>query len=297
MPVLEYATADVFTDRHFGGNPLAVVLDGRGLAETTMQAIAREFNYSETTFVLPPDDARHTARVRIFTPGGELPFAGHPTIGTAYILACLDRLGSAVDIIFEEQVGPVPVSIERDGDGRVLACTLTTALAPTRLETIDDRSSVAAMLGLTPESVVAEPQVWSCGVPFLVVPLSGVAQLAAARLDHERWQALLAQRSSQKVYLVARAGTDCWRVRMFAPGLGVAEDPATGGAAAALAGWLAARFAGPAARRWTLLQGQEIGRPSTLVLSYEQAGDQARRVRVGGQSVLVARGTLALPGD
>jgi trans-2,3-dihydro-3-hydroxyanthranilate isomerase len=297
MPVLEYATADVFTDRHFGGNPLAVVLDGHGLAATTMQAIAREFNYSETTFVLPPDDARHTARVRIFTPGGELPFAGHPTIGTAYILATLDRLGSAVDIVFEEQVGPVPVSLERDGDGRVLACTLTTALAPTRLETIDDRSGVAAMLGLTPESVVDEPQVWSCGVPFLVVPLSGVTPLAAARLDHERWQALLAQRSSQKVYLAARAGTDCWRVRMFAPGLGVAEDPATGGAAAAFAGWLAAQFAGSGVRRWTLLQGQEIGRPSTLVLSYEQVGDQARRVRVGGQSVLVARGTLALPDD
>lgn len=297
MPVLEYATADVFTDRHFGGNPLAVVLDGRGLAETTMQAIAREFNYSETTFVLPPDEARHAARVRIFTPGGELPFAGHPTIGTAYILAVLDRLGSAVDIVFEEQVGPVPVSIERDGNGRVQACTLTTALAPTRLETIDDRGGVAAMLGLTPESVVAEPQVWSCGVPFLVVPLAGVAQLAAARLDRERWQALLEKRSSQKVYLAARAGTDCWRVRMFAPGLGVAEDPATGGAAAAFAGWLAAHFPGSGLRRWTLLQGQEIGRPSTLVLSYEQAGDQAHRVRVGGQSVLVARGTLALPDD
>jgi trans-2,3-dihydro-3-hydroxyanthranilate isomerase len=297
MPLLEYATADVFTDRHFGGNPLAVVLDGRGLAQTTMQAIAREFNYSETTFVLPPDDARHAARVRIYTPGGELPFAGHPTIGTAFILATLGRLGSATEIVFEEQVGPVPVSIERDANGRVRDCTLTTALAPTRIESVDDRSRVAAMLGLTPESVVAEPQVWSCGVPFLVVPLGGVAQLAAARLDGERWQTLLATRTSQKVYLAARAGSDCWRVRMFAPGLGVAEDPATGGAAAALAGWLAAHFAGSASRRWTLLQGQEIGRPSTLVLSYEQVGDTACRVRVGGQSVLVARGMLELPGD
>jgi trans-2,3-dihydro-3-hydroxyanthranilate isomerase len=293
MRRLEYCTADVFTDRVFGGNPLAVVLDGRGLDAATMQSIAREFNYSETTFVLPPDDGAHAARVRIFTPGGELPFAGHPTVGTAFALATLGRLGpDARDIVLEEAIGPVPVRIDRAADGRVQRCTLTAAQAPQFVEALDDRDAVAAMLAL-PAAAVAAAEVWSCGVPFLVVPVADVATLAAARLDLGRWEALLAPRSTQKVYPVARDGAG-WRVRMFAPGLGVPEDAATGSAAAALAGWLARTVPGSGPRQWTIDQGEAIGRPSVITLSYEQTGETATQVRVGGAAVMVAQGTLTL---
>jgi len=291
----EYCTLDVFTERRFGGNPLAVVLDARGIDDATMQSVAREFNYSETTFVLPPADTAHAARVRIFTPGGELPFAGHPTVGTAFALASLGRIGNGVrDIVFEEGVGPVPVSIDRRADGSIDACTLTTAQPPEWVETIEDRAGAAAMLGLAANAVPSRPEVWSCGVPFLVVPLASVDALSAARLDLERWQALLGGRSTQKVYPVARSGDASWRVRMFAPGLGVAEDPATGSAAAALAGWLARHSASEGPQHWEILQGVEIGRPSAIALSYDQSGAAAGRVRVGGRAVIVARGTLSL---
>lgn len=290
----EYCTLDVFTDRRFGGNPLAVVVDARGIDDATMQSIAREFNYSETTFVLPPTDPAHTARIRIFTPGGELPFAGHPTVGTAFALASLGRIATDIrDIVFEEGIGPVPVSIERGSGGSVSRCTLTTALQPTFIESID-QNEAAAMLGLVHDAVTSLPEVWSCGVPFLIIPLAGIEELTAARLDLPRWLELLDRRSTQKVYPVARAGSNSLRVRMFAPGLGVPEDPATGSAAAALAGWLARHFGADGPQRWQILQGGEIGRPSTIALDYEQTGRSASRVRVGGCAVLLARGTLSI---
>jgi trans-2,3-dihydro-3-hydroxyanthranilate isomerase len=291
---LEYCTLDVFTDRRFGGNPLAVVLDARSLDDATMQAVAREFSYSETTFVLPPADPAHAARVRIFTPGGELPFAGHPTVGTAFALATLGRIAPEIgEIVFEERIGPVPVSIERNGDGTVSRCTLTTAQQPALIEPVD-AGEVAAMLGLARDAVQSTPEVWSCGVPFLLVPLTGIEQLSAARLDLARWRTLLDRRSTQKVYPVAPAGTSWLRVRMFAPGLGVPEDPATGSAAAALAGWLARQTGREGRQTWEILQGEEIGRPSTITLEFERSEGTAERVRVGGRAVMVARGTLLL---
>jgi len=288
----EYCTLDVFTDQRFGGNPLAVVLDARGIDDATMQSIAREFNYSETTFVLPPSDPAHAARVRIFTPGGELPFAGHPTVGTAFALASLGRIAQDIrDLVFEEGIGPVPVSIERRGDGSVSRCTLTTAQQPTFIEAID-RSEAAAMLGLAHDAVPSPPEVWSCGVPFLVVPLAGIDELSTARLDLPRWRELLEHRCTQKVYPVARAGSNSLRVRMFAPGLGVPEDPATGSAAAALSGWLARHYGSDGPQHWQILQGEEIGRPSIIALDYDQRGGSAARVRVGGSAVMLAHGTL-----
>ena len=296
MAAYEYCTADVFTNRLFGGNPLAVVLDALDLDDARMLAIAREFGYSETTFVLPPDDARHTARVRIFTPGGELPFAGHPTVGTAFVLAHTGRIDAGEQrIVFEEGVGPVPVDIERGSDGLPTRCTLTAAQAPERLGTIADRAALAAMLGLPAGAVAADAEAWSCGVPFLVVPLARVDDVAAVRFDTAAWQALLGGFVTRKVYVAARANESVWRTRMFAPEIGVAEDPATGSAAAAFAGWLA-QHAGDAegSQRWRILQGVEMGRPSEIALSYTQAGPRAQQVQVGGASVLVARGTLML---
>lgn len=296
MTTYEYCTADVFTDRLFGGNPLAVVLDAKGLDDAHMQAIAREFNYSETTFVLPPDDVRHTARVRIFTPGGELPFAGHPTVGTAFVLAHIGRIDAGVcRIVFEEGVGPVPVDIERGADGRPTRCTLSVAQEPQLCGRVADHTALAAMLGLPASAVAGDAEAWSCGVPFLVVPLARVEDLSAARLVDGQWQSLLRDCVTRKVYVVARSGATGWRARMFAPEVGVAEDPATGSAAAAFAGWLVQHASSADGnQRWQILQGVEMGRPSELALSYTQSAGRALQVQVGGASVLVMRGTLTL---
>lgn len=288
-----YVTCDVFTDTAFQGNPLAVVLDARGLDSAHMQTIAREFNLSETTFVLPPVDPKNTAQVRIFTPGGELPFAGHPTVGTAFVLATLGLAGSARDrVVLEEGVGPVPVDIEFDSSGtKVARCTLTTPRTPERLATGPARGDVAAMLGLSPADLTQDTEVWSCGVPYLVVPMT-LDALSRAELDLPRWRALLAGAPTREVYPVAAAGDRTWRVRMFAPGHGVAEDPATGSAAAAFAGWLAQREARNGHARWTILQGEEIGRPSRIDLAADVERGAALAVRVGGGAVMVSEGEI-----
>ena len=294
MRQFRYYTCDVFTDRRFGGNPLAVLTDARGLDDATMQAIAREFNYSETTFVTAPVDRRHTARVRIFTPGGELPFAGHPTVGTAFVLSSIGAAPGADEVVFEEGIGPVHVRIDGRG-GQADRCTLTAARLPERIASVNQRARLAAMLGLHAGDVVAPGEVWSCGVAFTVVPLASVDALERARLDRDRWTRLLGEHEGQKVYPVARVDATTWRVRMFAPSVGVAEDPATGSAAAALAGWLAAHKPGASGtRHWRILQGEEIGRPSEIALEADLAGGTPSAVRVGGRCVMVGEGTLRL---
>jgi trans-2,3-dihydro-3-hydroxyanthranilate isomerase len=294
MKTCRFFTCDVFTDTAFSGNPLAVLPDARGLTTAQMQAIAREFNYSETTFVLPPDDARHIARVRIFTPGGELPFAGHPTIGTAFVLATIGAIGADIGaIVFEEGVGPVPVEIVRDGD-RVTHCRLTAARLPEPGPPPPPASALARMLSLADGEVLDGSACWSCGVPFLVVPLAGVEALARCTLDLPIWREVLSDYATQKVYPVARTGAMRWRVRMFAPGVGVAEDPATGSAAAAFAGWLATHA--PQPRDGTLAvrleQGIEMGRPSELQVELDLREGAITAVRVGGAAVMVAEGQL-----
>ncbi|MGZ9030272.1 MAG: PhzF family phenazine biosynthesis protein [Burkholderiaceae bacterium] len=294
MPQFRYYTCDVFTDRPFGGNPLAVLTDARDLDAGTMQAIAREFNFSETAFVCPPADPRHTARLRIFTPGGELPFAGHPTVGAAFVLSSIGATPGASQIVFEEGVGPVHVRVERSG-GQVVRCTLTAGQAPERVAIVNQRIRLAAMLGLDSAELASQAEVWSCGVPFTVIPLASVEALQRARLDHDRWSRLLGEHEGRYVYPVARFDDMTWRVRMFAPSLGVAEDPATGAAAAALAGWLAARQPDASGtRRWRILQGEEIGRRSEIALEVDVANDVATAVRVGGRCVMMTEGTLRL---
>ena len=296
MNHFRYLTCDVFTDRPFCGNPLAVLPDARGLSDAQMQSIAREFNYSETTFVLPADDPRHAARVRIFTPGGELPFAGHPTIGTAFVLATIGAVAADANrIVFEEGVGPVPVEIFRAGD-RITHCRLTTAQLPEQGPPPPSASTLAKMLSLADGEVLDGAACWSCGVPFLVVPVANVGALARCALDLPLWRELLAHYPTQKVYPVARIDLLNWRVRMFAPGLGVAEDPATGSAAASFAGWLAQQLPDP--RDGTLAvrleQGIEMGRPSELHVEFDRAASRITAVRVGGSAVGVAKGTLFL---
>jgi trans-2,3-dihydro-3-hydroxyanthranilate isomerase len=298
-----FVTADVFTSVPFGGNQLAVFPDARGIPEHRLLDVTREFNYSETTFVYPPDDARHARRVRIFTPGGEVPFAGHPTVGTAHALAETGEIpltGELTRIVFEEKVGPVPVSI-RARSGRPEFVQLSVARLPEVGPTPPSRDELARVLGLEVDDLLGgewSPVSMSCGLPFLFVPLHDRSAVARARIRMDAWEATLKDAPVSEVMVFApggeRPGTD-YRARMFAPALSVPEDPATGSACAALGGYLAARDSRrDGTLRWVVEQGFEMGRPSILEVEADVADGDVRAVRVGGSSVLVSEGTMAI---
>ncbi len=304
---IRFLTADVFTDRIFGGNPLAVVPDARGLSAAQMQRVAGEFNLSETAFVLPPDDPAHTRRVRIFTPGAELPFAGHPTVGTAVVLASTGEValdGGEARVVFEEGVGPVPVTIRAEA-GRPLFAQLTAARRPERLDVpVPPPDVLAYALSLLPAEVRAEPdghapEVWTAGVPFLCVPVRDLEALGRARISVD-WEPVAAEMGLREVFVFTTAtGEEAdVRARMFAPGLGIAEDPATGAAASAFAGYLGVRTRlrdGTAC--WVVAQGVEMGRPSRLEVEADKVGGEVVAARVGGTAVLVSEGTMEVPDD
>lgn len=296
-----FHTVDVFTDRAFGGNPLAVFPDGSGLSAPTMQAIARELNLSETTFVLPPETPEGTHRVRIFTPVAELPFAGHPTLGTAFVLAAIGEIaldGPRTRIVFELGVGPVPVVIEAE-DGAPVRTELTTAETPELGPTPAPPAVLAECLGLVAEDLAGEAVTASCGVPFLFVPLRSRDALARARIVTGAWERHLAGSWAPSPFVFTRdtgeEGVDL-RARMFAPGLGVAEDPATGSAVAALAAVVADTEPGaPRLQSWSVRQGVEMGRPSRLALEADVADGRIVAVRVGGDSVRMIDGEMGVP--
>jgi trans-2,3-dihydro-3-hydroxyanthranilate isomerase len=293
-----YCTCDVFTATRFGGNQLAVVLDGQGLSTEQMQTIAREFNYSETTFVLPPDHRAHTARVRIFTPGAEMPFAGHPTVGTAFVLASLGIVGADVnDIVFEENIGAVPVMIERK-DGQVVRCTLTAPKNPWVVTFDFSPSGAAQLLGVSQSQLHATLPMaaMSTGSELLIVPLVDRAALSACRLSTAAWDLASPITRHQQFYPCAiDAARKTAYVRMFAPAHGVLEDPATGSAAATFAGYLAQYIdTQDGDHDWTVIQGVEMGRPSELQLRYTRTGHAASNVRVGGAAVMVMQGELQI---
>ncbi|HLV27470.1 MAG TPA: PhzF family phenazine biosynthesis protein, partial [Gemmatimonadales bacterium] len=270
--LLQYRTADVFTSRAYGGNPLAVILDARGLDSSEMLRIAREFNYSETTFVLPPDDPANACRIRIFTPGGEVPFAGHPTVGTAIVLAHAGAIplgGSETRIVIEEGVGPVPVSI-RARNGIPYFAQLSVAMLP-QVQPLDaDSESIARALGLAPSDLLNgryAPQVVSCGIPFLLVPLRTREAVSRSRVVLHEWEKSLAGTLGSEVMVFALEGEGDADVhsRVFVPGLSVPEDPATGSACAALGGYLAERTPrDDTTLRWTVEQGVEMGRSGRI---------------------------------
>lgn len=296
-----YFLADVFTDRVFGGNPLAVFPDGGRVPAALMPRIARELNLSETVFVLPADDPRHHARLRIFTPGMELPFAGHPTVGAACTLLQSGRIageGGEADVVFEEEVGPIAVTVRRVA-GRCFA-TFTAEGVPEEGPPAPSRAELAELLGLEPEAILdggLEPRAVSCGLPFLFVAVRDRRTLARARLQGTVWERLLADFWAPHVYvLTPDTGREdvAVRARMFAPAMNIAEDPATGAAAAALPGFLTAEMPpGSGTLRWRIEQGVEMGRPSRIEVEADRAPDGITAVRVGGESVLVGRGELA----
>ena len=294
-----YYLCDVFTHTRFGGNQLAVLPQAEGLSSGQMQQVAREFNFSETTFVFPPEEAGHTNKVRIFTPGAEVPFAGHPNIGTAFVLATTGRLGAidtTLTVTFEERAGLVPITIRTRPDQSVW-CELA---APERLslgKTVDIQT-LAAVLSLTADDIATEthlPQVASVGLPFLFVEIRDRATLERVRVNSEKLETLATDSIPSLVHVYTRSeDTDCdIRARMFAPLLGVPEDPATGSANCALAGLLshyAQRSHG--VFDWRIAQGVELGRPSLLEARAEKRAGVVTDTWVGGACVLVGEGWI-----
>jgi trans-2,3-dihydro-3-hydroxyanthranilate isomerase len=298
-----YITVDVFTDRAFGGNPLAVILDAGGLSTAQMQAIASEFNYSETTFVLPPQDSANDARVRIFTVNREIPFAGHPNVGTAFVLAAQAEQPPAQPK-FEEGAGLVPVEILKQ-DGSVVGAELT---APQRLSRLALLSAeqAAACLSLSAADIRIDrhpPQIVSVGLPFLVMEVASREALRRARPDAAAFARALPRDGSDAVYFYTRdVPTDeaCdLQARMFHPGSsGLSEDPATGSAtaaAAALLADLASERDGELKLR--VGQGVDMGRPSLLLTRVRKVNGAVASVHVGGACVQMMEGTFRLAGE
>jgi trans-2,3-dihydro-3-hydroxyanthranilate isomerase len=296
-----YAIWDVFTAKPLAGNPLAVVLDADGLSDERMQAIAREFNLSETVFVLPPRLPSHTAYIRIFTPFAELQFAGHPTVGAAIQLAD-DRIsGAAADcdalVVLEEAIGSIRVGVVgRRGQAPYAEFDVPKLPELSGAPAHDDR--IAAALGLSPQDIGFanhRPSQYSAGTPFVFVPVRGLDSIARAHAAPSHWDEAFGGESG-KVFLYCRetiqhsAG---FHARMFAPGMGVPEDPATGSAAAAFPAVLLRFDQLPeGTSEFTIEQGIEMGRPSEIKLEIEVANRKLKRVRIGGYACLVARGKL-----
>jgi trans-2,3-dihydro-3-hydroxyanthranilate isomerase len=306
---LTFVTVDVFTDRAFGGNPLAVVLDATGLTPAQMQAIAAEFNLAETTFVLPSKDPAHTAQVRIFTPRAEMPFAGHPNVGTAFALAregtCHGRPVGAETMVFEELAGLVLMEMIRKG-GVVTGARLA-APQPLTLGDTVSAEIVAEACGLATGDIETRhhaPRIASCGAPFVFAELKDRRALAAARPRDEVFARHLPRERANGVHLYVQAagqgddfGGDLGDVdiqcRMFAPRHGIYEDPATGSANVALIGLLAAFRPEPdLTLEKTIAQGVDMGRPSLLEARAEKSGGTVTATYIGGTCVPMMRGTL-----
>lgn len=304
MSEIPYQVVDVFTSTRFGGNPLAVITDGRALDDDQMGRIAREFGFSETTFVLPPADPAHTARVRIFTPVTEVPFAGHPNVGTGFVLARLAEVfgrQTGERMVFEERAGLVEVSIRRAG-AEVLGAAIT---APRPLEVGQDvdRALVAGCASLALEDIDSGahfPCVLSVGLPFAFARLADRAALSRAHPNRDRFMeanAAFPLEGGFALFLYVPSPADPARIsaRMFAPLDNVPEDPATGSAAAALGAFLAERMEPVDGEvHLTIEQGVDMGRPSRIDLSMRKSGSAVQRVSVGGDCVPIMRGVLTL---
>jgi trans-2,3-dihydro-3-hydroxyanthranilate isomerase len=298
--LLNFVTVDVFTTERFIGNPLAVVLNAEGLTTPQMQAIAAEFNLAETTFVLPPQDPAHTAQVRIFTPKGEMPFAGHPNVGTAFVLArageSYGRMISGERVIFEEKAGLVPIDILRDGD------TVTGArlASPQRLSLGAEIHAelIAAACGLAVDDIETknhQPVIASCGAAFILAELKTYAALkpAIARADVFRNDVAKHPVTSILIYTQVDEPAIDIRARMFAPQHNIPEDPATGSANVALIGLLAHLRPEPTlSLTKTIAQGVEMGRASMLHAEATKQDGVVTATHIGGSCVAVMAGTI-----
>jgi len=299
---LDYHILDVFTERAFGGNPLAVVLEADRLSNGEMQSIAREFSLSETVFILKPQSPGHTARVRIFTPNREIPFAGHPTLGTAALLAELRMpiVNGERDAIIalEEQIGSVRVGV-RLRAGNAAYAEFDAPKSSSELEELKQPEIIAAALGLIPAELSFEnhrPVVLRNSTVFAYVPVANLEAIAKARVTSSHWPAAFSDRGVEGVYLYTRQCVRAhasFHARMFAPDMGVPEDPATGSAAVGFARVIHAYDGLPDGMHKRFIeQGLELGRPSTINLSILLHRGEIDVVRIGGSVVRVAQGTL-----
>jgi trans-2,3-dihydro-3-hydroxyanthranilate isomerase len=302
MPRYHFQLVDVFTDRPFGGNQLAVFPHAEGMSPETMQAITREFNFSECTFVLPPKDPANAFWVRIFTPGRELPMAGHPTVGTAFALArngMIDTSQPEIALHFEEGVGPIPIALKFE-NGTPVSIKMSQPL-PTFGPTFPDPERVADILSLDVWSIDTQlpVEVVSCGVPFLFVPLRSLEVIKGIDLRLDLWERVLKGFEAQEVFVftteVENEGSTV-HSRMFAPSLGISEDPATGAASGPLGCYLVRHGLVPASPTTRIVseQGIEMGRPSFIEIEVDLDGDQITGVRIAGQCRFMGEGYLDL---
>src|SRR5262247_3427459 len=300
MAALDYHILDVFTKERFGGNPLAVVLEADGLEPQRMQVIAREFNLSETVFVLKPVNAAATARVRIFTPAAEMPFAGHPTVGTASLLAQLRMRstdeGSEALVVLEEQIGAVRVGV-RMRPGSAPFAEFDAPKLPEALASPSLVDRLAAAIGLIPAEIGFEnhrPTRYSAGNAFTFVPVASLEAIGKAQVSSGHWEAGMGGGTGAFLYCRQTVHTtSAFHARMFAPEHGVPEDPATGSAAVGLAGVVHRFDALPdGLHKKVIEQGFEMGRPSLIELSLQVKAGKLESVRIGGHAVRVAEGTI-----
>lgn len=288
----DYYLLDVFTDRAFAGNPLAVFPSGDELDSSFMQAIANELNLSETVFVGQAKAPGHYP-IRIFTPTMELPFAGHPTVGTAHLLAELGLARRDSLLTLEARVGPLVVCFKND-----LACFTTAQPVDIRSSTLN-RATAAQLLGLDEDQVINEPVLASCGLPYHLIELDSLEALDQALPSPDAWTDWIAPSGYEQIYLyvidkaTSQEGSGSLRSRMFSTEGGIREDPATGSAAAALAGKLAVARQSPGVWRWEIHQGVEMGRPSQIFAEAKHDGN-AMTIQIAGQAVIIGSGTLQL---
>jgi len=299
-----YSVYDVFTDRKLAGNPLAVIFDGDDLSDEAMQAITRELNLSETVFVQPSSNPAYAARLRIFTPGRELPFAGHPTVGTAVALAERAHGATTRDLVsvLEENVGPVRCAVRlREGEASFAEFDLPRKSQPAIMPL--DKLGIADALSLKVTEIGFEnhvPSVWSAGVPFLLIPVHDVGAAQRVEFDPQLWEKIVpfVDGALASAYVYCRGGVNHvakFHARMFASGMGIVEDPATGSAAAALSGAIH-HFDRLTDGHHPIMieQGVEMDRPSFIHLHIDVDGGAISNARIGGQAVRLASGTLDL---
>jgi trans-2,3-dihydro-3-hydroxyanthranilate isomerase len=294
----KFVTLDVFTDKRFAGNPLAVVLEPEGLSDAAMQTIASEFNLSETVFVFPPADKAHRASARIFTPANELPFAGHPTVGTAVLLARLDGGETPRELVLELGIGPVRCKVTPAGPDSGRAVFGLPKL-PQDIGVPADDVTIAAALGIAAADIGFDgmrPARWSAGAPYSIVPLRSLEAVGRCTINPVGWKQAFGFDSHSAAYMICRETAQpghAFHTRMFAPGAGISEDPATGSAAAALAGYLALHGGYRDGRQALVLeQGFEMGRPSLIELTLNIAGGKLTGASIGGGAVVVTEGTI-----
>jgi trans-2,3-dihydro-3-hydroxyanthranilate isomerase len=296
-----FLLVDVFTDSPFGGNQLAVFPDAEGIEERYLQPIARELNFTETAFVVPPSSPGSLARLRIFTPDAEVPYAGHPVIGTAFALEREGRLeGCSCDVTFDLEAGPVPVHLHQSDDGRLLQSTMTQQ-RPVFLGQPHRTETVAEALGLRPADIAITGlpcEVVSTGLPFHMVPVGTLEAVQRIQIHPDKLRALSQAIGFSDLFVFTFETVDptaTVHCRMFAPSFGIPEDPATGSASGCLGAYLVKNRVVPASRlvRIESEQGLEMGRPSRIVIEVETKDREILAVRVGGGAVVVGEGTLS----